>query len=273
MKVVLFCGGQGLRLREYSENIPKPMVPIGYRPIMWHLMKYYAHYGHTEFILCLGYRADAIKEYFLSYKEAVSNDFVLSGGGRDVQLLGSDISNWKITFVDTGMEANIGQRLRAVRKHVDMDEMFLANYADNLTDASLPAMIDHLQNQPDKVASFISVKPSQSFHVVKLGDDGSGTEVADICPAHDCGMMINGGFFVLRREIFDHLRPGEELVIEPFQRLIKSKRLATYRHEGFWACMDTFKEKQTLDDLYSHGKSPWEVWKTPLKEQPLRIVG
>ena len=275
MKVVLFCGGQGLRLREYSDNIPKPMVPIGYRPIVWHLMKYYAHYGHTDFILCLGYRADVIKDYFLKYNEAVSNDFVLSHGGRELKLLNSDISNWNITFVDTGMDANIGQRLRAVREHVAGEEVFLANYADNLTDASLPVMIDHLVSQPDKVASFISVKPSQSFHVVKLAGDGAtGSEVRDICPAHDCGMMINGGFFVLRQEIFDHIGPTEEMVVEPFQRLIAAKRLTTYRHDGFWACMDTFKEKQVLEDLSAKGKAPWEVWKKkPPTGQPLRNAG
>jgi glucose-1-phosphate cytidylyltransferase len=257
MKVVLFCGGQGLRLRDYSENIPKPMVPIGYRPILWHLMKYYAHYGHREFVLCLGYRADAIKEYFLNYNEAVSNDFVLSKGGRDLKLLGSDISDWKITFVDTGMESNIGMRLRAVRHYLEGDELFLANYADNLTDAPLPPMIDHLTSQPEKVASFITVNPTQSFHVVKI----NGGEVDQICPAADCGIAINGGFFVLRNEIFKYLEAGEELVVQPFQRLIKEKRLTTYRYEGFWACMDTFKEKQVLEDLYQRGRSPWEVWK------------
>ena len=121
MKVVLFCGGLGMRMREFSETIPKPMVPIGYRPIMWHLMRYYAHFGHKDFILCLGYRGDLIKEYFLNYKEWLSNDFVLSGGGADVQLLSSDIDDWRITFVDTGTNSNIGERLRAVRPHRHQD--------------------------------------------------------------------------------------------------------------------------------------------------------
>ena len=137
MKVVLFCGGQGMRMREFSETIPKPMVPIGYRPIMWHLMRYYAHFGHKDFILCLGYRGDSIKEYFLNYKEWLSNDFVLSGGGADVQLLSSDIDDWRITFVDTGTHSNIGERLRAVRPHLEGEEIFLANYSDGLTDAPL----------------------------------------------------------------------------------------------------------------------------------------
>ena len=124
MKVVLFCGGMGMRMREYSEAVPKPMVPIGYRPILWHVMKYYAHYGHKDFILCLGYKADVIKNYFRNYDECVSNDFVLSGGGKNLELLNSDIDDWRITFVDTGLTANIGQRLKAVEKHLQDEEVF-----------------------------------------------------------------------------------------------------------------------------------------------------
>src|SRR6516225_994670 len=127
MKVVLFCGGFGMRMREYSEAVPKPMIPIGYRPILWHVMKYYAHYGQKDFILCLGYKADVIKNYFRTYDECISNDFVLSGGGRKVELLSSDIDDWRITFVDTGLNANIGQRLKAVEKYLQDEDIFLAN--------------------------------------------------------------------------------------------------------------------------------------------------
>src|SRR5215471_8658844 len=140
VKVVLFCGGLGMR--EYSEVLPKPMVPIGYRPILWHVMKYYAHYGHKDFILCLGYKADVIKQYFRNYDECVSNDFVLSSGGKNVELLGSDIDDWNITFVDTGLTSNIGQRLKAVRRQLEGEEMFLANYTDGLSDVPLPNVID-----------------------------------------------------------------------------------------------------------------------------------
>ena len=142
MKVVIFCGGQGMRMREASESVPKPMIPIGNRPILWHVMKYYAHFGFTDFVLCLGYKAEAIKHFFLTYNEAMANDFVLSEGGAKVHLLKTDIHNWNITFVDTGLHANIGQRLRAVRHLLGDDEMFLANYGDTLTDADLPAMIE-----------------------------------------------------------------------------------------------------------------------------------
>jgi glucose-1-phosphate cytidylyltransferase len=257
MKVVLFCGGMGLRLREYSENIPKPMVPIGYRPIVWHLMKYYAHYGHKEFILCLGHKADVVKNYFLNYNECASNDFVLKDGGRKIELLSSDIDSWSITFADTGLEANLGQRLLAVKKHLGDDKVFLANYSDNLTDVPMPAMMERFE-RCGKIAQFISVRPTQSFHIVRTNDAG---DVGAIDPVRASDIWINGGFFIFRREIFDYIQDGEELVVEPFQRLIRDGQLGAYRHEGFWACMDTFKERQVLEDQCARGNAPWEVWK------------
>lgn len=267
MKVVLFCGGLGLRLREYSENVPKPMVPVGYRPIVWHMMKYYAHYGHRDFILCLGYQADVIKNYFLNYNECISNDFVLSNGGRDLKLLSSDIDSWSITFVDTGIDSNIGQRLMAVKDYLKDEPVFMANYSDNVTDAPLPAMIEHFERQ-NKVASFISVRPPQSFHVVE-SDEGS--SVRKILPASQCGLRINGGYFILRQSIFDYMNDGDELVIEPFGRLIEANQLTTYRHDGFWAGMDTFKEKQMLDEMHARGTAPWQVWRTPAKSRRERL--
>src|SRR5438046_2623377 len=170
MKVVLFCGGLGMRLREVSDLIPKPMVPIGYRPILWHVMKYYAHYGHKDFILCLGYKGDVVKNYFLNYDECVSNDFVLSNGGKKLHLLNSDIHDWNITFVDTGIASNIGQRLKAVEHYVKGESAFLANYSDGLTDLPLPGYIDHFLER-DKVGSFLAVRPSQSSHVVAFEGD------------------------------------------------------------------------------------------------------
>lgn len=257
MKVVLFCGGQGLRIREAGEHIPKPMVPIGYRPILWHLMRYYAHYGHRDFILCLGHRSDVIKQYFLQYDECISNDFVLNGQDKSVNLLSTDTHNWTITFVDTGRDATIGQRLRAVRKHLEGEPWFLANYSDNLCDVALPAVIDHARRH-DKVATFISVRPSQTFHVVRAAEDSS---VTSIQPATSVDLWMNGGYFVLKQQIFDYLHDREELVVECFNRLIGLNQLATYRHDGFWHAMDTFKEKMALEDLYSQGKAPWEVWR------------
>ena len=258
MKVVLFCGGLGTRLRDYSESIPKPLVPVGYRPILWHVMRYYAHFGHKDFILCLGYKADSIKRYFLKYDETISNDFVMTEGGRKIDLLASDIQDWKITFVDTGIDSNIGMRLKAVQPLLEKEEIFLANYSDCVSDLPLPAMIDNFCRR-DAVASFVGVAPTQSFHLVSVEDGG---RVKSIQHVKDVGMRINGGFFVFRKQIFDWMRPGEELVQEPFQRLAAASKLFAYLHDGFWACMDTFKDKQLLEDLYSHGQVPWEVWKS-----------
>lgn len=257
MRVVLFCGGLGMRLREYSDTIPKPMVPIGYRPLIWWVMKYYAHFGHRDFILCLGYKGDVIKEYFLNYNECRSNDFVLSQGGRRVDLLQKDIEDWRITFVDTGINANIGERLMAVRPFVSDQEMFLANYSDGLTDFPLPAMVDGFMRS-GHIATFLSVRPNYSFHFVSRREDGIVTSIDDVMSAN---AWINGGFFVLRREIFDYMRPGDELVVEPFQRLIGEGRLATHPYTGFWRCVDTFKDLQALETLHSKGRAPWELWR------------
>ncbi len=256
MKVVLFCGGQGLRLREYSDAIPKPMAPIGLRPILWHGMRYYAHFGHREFILCLGYKADVIKEYFLRYNEALSNDFVLSDGGRRLELLGQDIADWRITFANTGLNSNIGERLRSVRHLVADDEMFLANYGDNLCDAPLPELIDDFRSRSE-VAAFLSVRPTYTFHVIKVGEAG---RVSAIEHVHDLDLRINGGFFIFRREIFDYIKPGDELVEAPFVRLIEQGQLIAYRHDGFWAPMDTLKDMQNLQTLWDSGRPPWAVW-------------
>ena len=258
MKVVLFCGGLGTRLRDYSETIPKPLVPIGYRPILWHVMKYYAHYGHTDFVLCLGYKADLVKEYFLKYDECVSNNFVLANGGKELRLLNRDIADWNITFVDTGIVANIGQRLRAVRDYLAGEDVFLANYADGLTDVPLPTYTRYFLERR-RVAAFLSVRPPQSFHVISATDD----VVTDVQHIGRSGLRMNGGYFVFTKEIFDYLKDGEELVEAPFQRLIAQRQLIAFQYDGFWASMDTFKEKQQLEELSMQGHAPWEVWKTP----------
>jgi glucose-1-phosphate cytidylyltransferase len=257
MKVVLFCGGLGLRLRDYGEHIPKPLIPIGYRPILWHVMKYFAHFGHKEFILCLGYRSDLIKQYFLNYNECLSNDFVFSKGGKNLELANSDIHDWQITFADTGLRSNIGQRLLAVQKYLMADELFLANYTDGLTDLDLSSYLDFAR-MGDKVATFLSVKPNLSYHLVETGAGGLVTGIKEFAQSRN---RINAGFFVLKRDIFKYMRAGEELVIQPFRRLIEDQQLTAYEYDGFFASMDTFKDKQQLDDLYDGGRPPWEVWK------------
>ena len=247
MKVVLFCGGRGIRLRELCEAIPKPMVTIGYRPILWHVMRYYAHFGHRDFILCLGYRADAIKEYFLRYEEALSNDFVLSDGGRQIELLGSDIQDWRITFADTGLDSTIGERLRLVRHHLEGEELFLANYGDTLTDAPLDRIVADFAAS-DAVASFLSVR-AERLPVPPPGDGrwlaGSGAR-----PARRADLWINGGYFVLRHERLRRhparRRAGRAAIRGGWRRRASA---GTVRYDGFWAPMDTLRDVEGLEML------------------------
>jgi glucose-1-phosphate cytidylyltransferase len=257
MKVVLFCGGRGTRLRDYSEVVPKPMVHIGERPILWYIMKYYSYFGHKDFILCLGHKGAAIKKFFLEYDEWISNDFTLTSGRGDLRLLNRDIDDWNLTFVDTGLNASIGERLKAVASYLDGEEVFLANYADVLTDLWLPDFIEAFLGS-GKVAGFLAVNSPQSFHIARVAADST---VEEIRPIGEFDHWINGGFFVLNRRIFEYMQAGEDLVAEPFQRLIEKRELIAHRHRGFWRPMDTFKDKQALDDLFEAGMAPWELWK------------
>jgi glucose-1-phosphate cytidylyltransferase len=258
MKVVLFCGGLGMRLRDYSDQIPKPLVEVGHRPILWHLMKYYAHYGHKDFVLCLGHGASAIKSYFLKYDECTSNDFVFAKGGKSLNLLHRDIDDWTITFVDTGRNSSIGERLRRVRQHLQGEEMFLANYADGLSDLDLGAYVDRAKAK-GVIASFVSVPAPHTFHIVHADADDHLLKLEHVTRSP---VRINGGFFALRQEIFDYLNPGEELVIEGFNRLIEQRQVMAVPHDGFWQNMDTFKDKLQLDEMVSRGHAPWQVWGT-----------
>jgi glucose-1-phosphate cytidylyltransferase len=256
MKVVLFCGGQGLRMRGAgSDDLPKPMVPLGSRPILWHVMKYYAHWGHTDFILCLGHKGETIKEFFVNYQEWISNDFVLSGGGRKMELLRRDMQNWRVTLVDTGLDSTIGERLLAVRPYLAGEETFLANYSDGLTDCPLPAIVSRLQ-KTEAVGAFLVVRPGVSLHFVHHAENGLVTGVLN---AEQADSWVNAGFFVFRQEIFDYMRPGEELVEQPFERLIEAGKLAALPYTGFWRCCDTFKDLQALESLQRKGIAPWEL--------------
>lgn len=257
MKVVLFCGGLGTRLREHSDTIPKPLVNIGVRPILWHLMRYYAHFGHKDFILALGYRGDMIREYFLNYSEATSNDFVLSEGGKKVELLQSDIQDWRITFVDTGLHSNLGQRLLRVRKYLEGEDEFMANYADGLTDLPLDQHIA-LFRERRATACILATRTSQSFHCVQFDNDGTVTSMGRIAESE---FWINAGFMCLRKEIFDYIEEGDELVEKPFDRLIAQRKLVVNRYRGFWQQMDTFRDKITYDRMEGRGDCPWMVWK------------
>ena len=256
MKVVLFCGGLGMRMRDGLTNAPKPMAMIGDRPLLWHVMRYYAHYGHRDFVLCLGYGASAVKDFFLNYDETRSNDFVLNGGAGQVELFKTDISDWRITFVNTGLHSAIGERLRRVRRFVEGEEMFLANYADVFTDASLPDMISRFA-ATDALVSLLAVPPQSSHHVVDVNDNGLITQVV---PVRELRQWENGGYFVLRPDIFEYLNEGEDLVEDVLVRLVPQQKVLAYPHKGYWSPADTVKERARLEEMYNAGNCPWMVW-------------
>jgi glucose-1-phosphate cytidylyltransferase len=265
MKVVLFCGGLGLRMRSGVDSAPKPMMTIGDRPVLWHVMRYYAHFGHNDFILCLGYGAASVKEYFLRYEETRSNDFVLARGGRHVQLLESDIGDWRITFVDTGIDTSIGERLRRVRGYLDGDEVFLANYGDVLTDAPMDRIVEQVVSS-DAVASVLAVPPQASFHIVSFNPDSRIDQVRSIT---ELPLWINGGYFVLSQDVFEVLGPGEDLVGDAFPRLAARRQLLAVPYNGFWAPMDTLKERSNLEEMHRRGTRPWAVWSDRVRPELL----
>jgi len=253
MKVVLFCGGLGTRIREYSEDVPKPMVPIGSKPILWHIMQYYCDYGHTDFVLCLGYKAELIKDYFLNYKPTVGADCVISDFGKKVDILGEKPLNWRLTLIDTGVWRSVGERLLAVKDHVQNEEIFLANYSDGLSDVPLTKMIDYFKKS-GKIGCFIAVRPPFNFHLTDFKDDGS---VVRFRSSQESDIWINGGYFIFRNEIFNYIRDGEDLVLQGFNRLIEAGKLVAYKYEGFWRAMDTLRDRQVLEDMVEHGEMPW----------------
>jgi glucose-1-phosphate cytidylyltransferase len=268
MKVVLFCGGLGMRMREGPTSAPKPMNMIGDRPLLWHVMRYYAHFGHTEFILCLGYGAAAVKDYFVRYDETQSNDFTLVGGGRDIEMHSTDITDWNISFIDTGLHSSIGERLMRVRSLVENEEMFLANYADTLTDAPLDALVARFRQSPEAVVSMLAVPPVSTHHVVEVADNG---EVTGVRAVTDLMQYENGGYFVMRPSIFDVLRTGEDMVPDAFDRLVRQRRLLAHRYPGFWRAADTFKDRAELEDMFHRGRCPWMLWDPHRGTAPLTV--
>lgn len=258
MKVVLFCGGFGMRMRGSGDDrVPKPMQLVGDKPLLWHVMRYYAHFGHRDFLLCLGYGAEHIKRFFLNH-DAISNDFVLEGG--QVRLLNgaveNGVDNWRITFLDTGPDASIGDRLRSARPYLKGEEMFLANYADVLTDANLDSMVDHLKAEPDAAGSLMAVPPQQSFHVLNM----EGTHITSITPVSEMAVRENGGYLVFRQAIFDYFDQGRD-IMEGSLAAAEAGRLIAYPHDGFWKPADTFKERAELDQLWAAGQAPWALWR------------
>lgn len=255
MKVVLFCGGYGMRMRNGVDDVPKPMAMVGERPLIWHVMRYYAHFGHKDFILAMGYGARHISRFFLDYEETHSNDFVIDSGS--VRPLATDISDWRISFLHTGIDTPIGERLRRVREHLDDEEYFLANYADVLTDAPLDHIVQRMKSS-GAIASMLAVPPQSAFHVVECGD---GNLVSDIHSISTLRLRENGGYFVMRRDLLDELREGEDLVSDCLTRLAHVGRVLAYPYDGFWMPADTVKERVTLEQLALTGQAPWELWR------------
>jgi glucose-1-phosphate cytidylyltransferase len=256
VKVVLFCGGYGMRMRDDVDDVPKPMQLIGDRPLLWHVMRYYAHFGHRDFVLCLGYGAHHIIDYFRHYDETRSNDFVLHAGGQEVELLSSDIADWTITFVHTGLDTPIGERLRRVRQHVAGEDVFAANYADVLTDAPLDE-IEATFRERGVAGSLLAVPPQAAFHMVRTDEAGL---VRAITPVSTLEVEENGGYFFFTQEVFDHLEEGEDLVGDALPRLAARGRLMAWSHRGFWKPADTVKERSELDSLARHHHRPWALW-------------
>ena len=256
MKVVLFCGGLGMRMRDGITSGPKPMAMIGDRPLMWHVMRYYAHYGHTDFVLCLGYGASYVKDFFLNYDETRSNDFVLEGGDRQVKLFRTDISDWRITFVDTGLNSAIGERLRRVRRFVEDEPMFLANYADVFTDAPLPDMIDAVRSQQRRG------QPSRGAAAVLSPRGGRGRGRADHAGYPGAGSAAVGERRLLRASARDLRLPQRGR--GPGRGRARSADPAAaglaYPYKGYWSPANTVKERAQLEEMYYRGECPWMVW-------------
>jgi glucose-1-phosphate cytidylyltransferase len=252
LKVVIFCGGQGLRIREVADDVPKPLVCVGGEPVLVHLMRYYAHYGYRDFVLCVGYRSELIRRYFSSQDGArwstQSNQLILRSAPP---------APWRITFVDSGLEASIGQRLLAAREVLADDQVFLANYADGLTDLHLPSYVDRAI-ATGATATFLAVRPNLTYHFVESEPGGRVVRMGPIASQ----LWINGGYFVLRRQLFDVLRDGEDLVEEPFRRLLQAGQLRVHQHHGFYASLDTLKDKVMLDSLVATGQAPWQMWRS-----------
>lgn len=257
MKVVLLCGGKGTRLREHTQSIPKPLVEIGGKPILWHVMKTYAHYGFNDFILCLGHKGEMIKEHFAGQQSWRRRDFVMDttdGGDPKIEILGKCDEHWRIGFVDTGEATQTGGRIKRVQHLVD-DDLFMVNYADGLADIDLNRLLE-FHRARGKVGTVTIVRPVCQWGILHV-DDGMVTRFREKPRMNE---WVSGGFFVFDRRFFDYLDERCVLEREPLERLAADQELAAFRHEGFWECMDTYKDAVMLDELWRDGDAPWGVW-------------
>ena len=258
MKVVILCGGYGTRIRDVAENIPKPMIPIGGLPILWHIMKYYASFGHQDFILCLGYKSDAIKDFFLNY-EAHTKDFTIELGRKGCLTFhtNNEESDWRVTLVDTGLNSMTGARIRRIQKYVG-DENFMLTYGDGVGNIDLKGLLEFHQEH-GRTLTVTGVRPPGRFGEL-VHSNGLITEFNEKPQA--TGGRISGGFFVVAPQIFNYLDDDEELVFEqkPMRKLVEDQQLMVFEHNGFWQPMDTSREYQLLNSLYGKGEAPWVNW-------------
>jgi glucose-1-phosphate cytidylyltransferase len=257
MKVVILCGGLGTRLREETEFRPKPLVEIGSRPVLWHIMKAYAHYGFQEFVLCLGYRGNMIKDYFLNY-EAMNNDFTITLGQKSQILLGGahQEQGFQVTLADTGLETMTGGRIKRIAKYVGNDT-FMTTYGDGISDVDIGRLLEFHRSH-GRLATLTSVRPVLRFGAVEIGEENRVMEFMEKPVSEG---WINAGFFVFNTGIFDYLT-GDDCILErgPLERLAREGQLAAYRHEGFFYAMDTYRDYQHLSQIWASGKAPWKVW-------------
>ena len=257
MKVIILCGGFGTRLREETEIRPKPMVEIGGRPILWHIMKTYAHYGYRDFILCLGYKGEAIKNYFLNY-EQLSSNFTIELGTGKIQLHDNhDEHGWRVTLVDTGLNTMTGARVKRVEKYIDED-CFMLTYGDGVTDLNINDLVKFHKSR-NKIGTVTGVSPPSRYGEMGI----TGERVVSFREKPQTQeSSINGGYFVFNREFFQYLSDDESCVLErePFERLTEDGQLSVYVHRGFWQCMDTRRDHLYLNELWDQGRPQWRIW-------------
>jgi len=259
MKVAILCGGMGTRLREETEFRPKPMVEIGGRPILWHIMKIYAHYGFNEFILCLGYKGEMIKEYFLNF-EILNSDFTLELGTASKNIIIHEThrrENWKITMVDTGLQAMTGARIKRIEKFIDTDT-FMMTYGDGVGDVDIRKLLAFHRSH-GKIATVTGVKPISRFGFLSIHNDRV-ISFAEKPPVRE--EYINGGFFVFNKDVFNYLDSDDSCMFEhePMERLAATGELMVYRHDGYWHCMDTIRDRDMLEREWQREKPGWKVW-------------
>ncbi|WP_319245486.1 glucose-1-phosphate cytidylyltransferase [uncultured Propionivibrio sp.] len=258
MQVVILCGGYGTRIRDVTDNIPKPMIPIGRFPILWHIMKYYASYGHRDFVLCLGYKSDVIKDFFLNY-EAHTKDFTINLGrkGEITFHTDHDESDWKVTLAETGTDAMTGARIKRIHKYVGDDD-FMLTYGDGVGNVNIDELLNYHRGH-GRALTVTGVRPPGRFGEL-VHTDGVVHEFNEKPQA--AGGRISGGFFVATPKVFDYLEDDDSLVFEqqPMRKLVADHQLMVYEHDGFWQPMDTSREYQLLNSLYDEGKAPWVRW-------------